>query len=174
MAAHRKSHSKVSNLKKAVFGFAAASLIAVGGVSTISAFSDSADSNITVKAGSIELQVNNTKSVAVALPTTLKPGETVPAKTFTISNKGTLPLTYTVKSATGAGELAGALNASIKTSASATAVSSKLNAVNIPATTLAPGATETFSITVNWPSTASDNNFQGKDGATTLEFVATS
>lgn len=174
MAAHRKSHSKVSNLKKAVFGFAAASLIAVGGVSTVSAFSDSAESNITVKAGSIDLQVGSAKSVAVPLSTTMKPGQTEPAKTFTISNKGTLPLTYTVKSAAGAGELAGALNASIKTGTNATPVSSKLNAVNITGVTLAPGTTETFSITVNWPSTASDNSFQGKDGATTLEFVATS
>ena len=77
MAAHRKSAAKISNLKKAVFSLAAVSLIAVGGVSTVSAFSDSAVSNVTVKAGTIDLQVNNTKSVAVAFPTTMKPGDKI-------------------------------------------------------------------------------------------------
>lgn len=174
MAAHRKSHSKVSNLKKAVFGFAAASLIAVGGVSTVSAFSDEATSNITVKAGTIDLKVGGTKSMAVTLPATMKPGDTATPPSFKVTNTGTIPLTYTVKTATGSGKLAEALNVTIKKTATDPGVTTKLNAVNIPATTLAAGASADFSMVVNWPSTASDNTYQGTDGATTLEFVAIS
>lgn len=175
MAAHKKSSAKVSNLKKAVFGFAAASLIAVGGVSTVSAFSDEATSNITVKAGTIDLQLNNAKTTTIALPTTMKPGDVLPAQTITVRNTGSIPLKYTVTSSSAAGSLADVLDVTIKKNvADTTGTKSKLSAVNIPSTSVAAGTTETFSVQVTWPQGSNDNSYQGKDGATTLNFVATS
>lgn len=172
MASHRKGPVKGKKLKGIAAGAAILSLFAMGSVATVSAFTDTADTKITVAAGSIDLQLNDVKSVTWAIGSTLKPGDTA-TKSIVVANKGTVPLNYTIKSATGSGTLASALDVTVTQGATA-GVKTKLNAVNRTVKTIAPGATETVKLDVVWTSTASDNTFQGASGNVTLDFAATS
>lgn len=174
MASHRKGPVKGKKLKGIAAGAAILSLFAMGSVATVSAFTDTADTKITVAAGTIDLQLDNVKTLTIPLGSTIKPGDVIPTKTITVANKGTIALNYTVKTAAaGSGTLASALDVTVTQGATA-GVKTKLNAVNRTVRTIAPGATEVVKLDVVWPSTGLDNTFQGASGNVTLDFAATS
>lgn len=173
-----RSASKSSWFKKAAIGTAVVAMAAVGGLSTVSAFSDSATSNVTVTAGSIGLKAGGSDTFNVAIPEVNKPGATV-TKQIVLTNTGTIPLTYTANTvAPTLNTLAAALDVTVTggTPAAAIGTTSKLNAFKITTPrTIAAGGTDTLNVTFTWPSgntAAVDNALQGKLGDSVITFTA--
>lgn len=165
-------------LKKVALPVVAAALVCAGGLAaaTVAGFTDSATSAISVKAGTIDMQLGSTKTFPLDFGSTMKPGETV-TKQIVVNNKGSLPLTYsaTTVGAT-SGALAGNLDVVVKAGATTLATGKKLNAVEVKEQTLAANTgTQTLDITVTWPdgTPAVDNALQGASGNTVLTFSAT-
>lgn len=172
MAAHRKNVKTDKGMfKKATIGLAVIASVTFGGVATQAGFTDTATSTVIAQAGSINLTVDTLKAVTLDLGSSWKPGDTT-SKTVTVRNNGSLPLTYKIAAAPNAGTLANVLDASVKTG-TATAVSTKLSAVSTANRTLAAGASETVTIAVTWNAGTQDNQYQGTDGTTVLNFTAT-
>lgn len=176
MKTNRDNSSKSSWLKKAAIGTAVAAMVSVGGISTIAAFSDTATSNVSVTAGNIELKVGGADSFAVALPEITKPG-TSATKTITVTNTGTLPLTYTANTvAPTENTLAPALDVTVTAGTPAVAIgtSSKLSAFKIPTQSIAAGGTQVLNVTFTWPNgtAAVDNALMGKKGDAVITFTA--
>lgn len=172
MSTSRKS-LKSGWAKKAVVGLAVTSIFAIGGAATISAFQDSATSDVTISSGSIDLNINDVKSYPLTFGTAWAPG-TSQTQSVTVSNQGTLPLDFsaTTVGAT-SGELAKALDVTVKRG-SETIASGKLNNLSIPSTELAANASVPLDITITWNSTGSDNDYMDANGNTTLLFSAAS
>lgn len=176
MKNNRDNASKSGWLKKAAIGTAVAAIVSVGGISTIAAFSDTATSNVTVTAGSIDLKVGGFDTFNVALPEITKPGTTV-TKQITVTNTGTLPLTYIANTvAPTANTLASALDVTVTTGTPAVAIgtASKLNAFKIPTQSIPAGGTQILDVKFTWAngSAAVDNALMGKSGDAVITFTA--
>lgn len=172
MAAHRKNVKTDKRwFRTTTIGLAVIASVTLGGVATQAGFTDTSTSTVIVQGGSIDLSVDNTKSAVLDLGKTWKPGDTT-SKTVTVKNSGTLPLTYKIASAPNPGTLANVLDASVKTG-TANAVTTKLSAISTANRTLAAGASETVTIAVTWTAGTQDNQYQGADGTTVLNFTAT-
>lgn len=175
MARHRLESNKNTLVKKLAVSLAAFTLLSVGGVATVSSFTDSATSTVTAKAGSVSLTALNPSAVAtINFGNTLKPdGVAGAAQTINVKNTGTLPILFDIQSATSPapGKLAEILDVTV-TAGGNTPVTTKLKSINTPNYSLAAGATMVVTFTPKWISTASDDTYQGTDGATTLNFLA--
>lgn len=176
MARHRLENNKSTVVKKLTVGLAALTLLSVGGIATVSSFTDSATSTVTAKAGTVSLTALNPSSVAtINFGTTLKPdGVAGAAQTINVKNTGTLPIYFDIQTATtpAPGKLAEILDVTVAAGAN-TPVTTKLKSINTPNYSLAAGATMAVTFTPKWTSTAADDTYQGTDGATTLNFFAT-
>lgn len=174
MARHKlKSNSNFK--KKLAVSAVAFAFLSVGGIATVSSFTDSATSTVTAKAGTVILTVDGATTSSIDFGTTLKPdGVAGAAKSIIVRNAGTLPLNFDIQSATSPvpGKLAEILDVSVKAGTN-TAVSTKLKSINTPSYALAAGASMTVTFTPTWISTAADDTYQGAVGNTTLTFSAT-
>lgn len=173
MAAHRKNvTTDKRGFKIATLGVALMASLTVGGVATFAGFTDTASSTITAQAGTINLTVDNSKAMTLDLGSAWKPGDTT-SKTVTVRNTGTIPLNYKITATPNTGAtLAPILDATVKTG-TATAVASKLSTISTANRTIAAGGSETVVIGVTWNPGTTDNQFQGTDGTTVLNFTAT-
>jgi hypothetical protein len=167
-----------SMLTKFAVGAVAVSALAVGGIATVSAYSDSATSSVTVQAGDINLQLGGAKTLPIDLGQNIKPGASY-VKTFTINNTGSLPLTYTAATTTSAGNLAPVIDVNIKdvtVPATPTAIGTakKLNAVAFPSKTIAAGAKQDVEMTFTWANGAAgaENALMDQLGSSTITFTA--
>lgn len=171
---HSAKTSDPSKFKKLVMGVAVLGIVSVGSVATVSAFSSSATSNVTVTAGSIDLKVGGQDTFAVDLPEIVKPGDTI-TKTVIVTNTGTLPLKYTAStSAIAANTLAPVIDVVVTPTPGTALASKKLNALTLPETTIAAGGTQTLSMKFTWPNgtAAVDNALMGKKGDSIITFTA--
>lgn len=174
--ATQKTKREHSKFKKAVVGVGLASLLAAGGIASYAGFTDTSNANVTVGSGTVDLKLNDSESTTLAFGSGWLPGKS-DTKTVTVKNAGNLPLKYTVAAATPTtNTLANKLTAKVTINgATTTAYNGALSGLSIPtasAQSLAPGATHTFKIDVNWTEGADDNNYQGKSGDTVLTFSA--
>jgi hypothetical protein len=161
-------------VKKLTVSAVAFTLLSFGSIATVSAFSDSATSTVTAKAGTVILTVNAAATTTLNFGATLKPdGVAGTVQNITVKNAGTLPLTFDIQSATtpAPGKLAEILDVTV-TPAGYASYSAKLKSINTPSYTLAAGASMVVGFSAKWTSTAADDTYQGADGATTLNFTA--
>lgn len=166
--------SDPSKFKKLVMGVAVLGIVSVGSVATVSAFSSSATSNVTVTAGSIDLKVGGADTFPISLSEINKPGTTV-TKTVTVSNPGTLPLKYTATtSAIAANTLAPVIDVVVTPQGGTALASKKLNALTLPETTIAAGGSQTLTMVFTWPDRTSvlDNPLMGAKGDAVITFNA--
>lgn len=166
--------SKPSNFKKIVTGAAVLGILSIGSIATISAFSDTATSNVSVTAGSIGLNIGGVESFPINLSEITKPGDTV-TKTVILNNTGTLPLKYTgTTSAIPANTLAPVIDVVVKPTGGTALASKKLNALTFPEATIAGSASQTLELTFTWPqgTAAVDNALMGKKGDAIITFNA--
>lgn len=167
-------------LTKLAIGAAAVSLLAVGGVATVSAFSDSATSTVTVAAGDINLQLGTVKAITLDLGQNVKPGMTSVVQTIVVNNKGSLPLTYTAATGGVTGTLPAQINVTVRDmTVPATPVAiggaMKMSTIALPSKVIAANSSQTVEITYAWPNGAAgaENAFMNATGNAVLTFSAT-
>jgi predicted ribosomally synthesized peptide with SipW-like signal peptide len=173
-------------------------LLALGALSgvvwagTFAAFSDSGTADATFSAGTVDLMINGTGSGAYSFTSlstsNMKPTDVVYAP-LTIKNNGSLNFTYGMTTSTGSTtttSLADALTVGVRAVA-ATCDASNFNASTdtlvADGTALASGTFSSRSLSasgseilcfkVAFPSTGSDNTYQGADTQVTFSFSAT-
>lgn len=171
---HSAKSSRSDRFKKIVMGAAILGVVSVGSVATVSAFSSSATSNVTVTAGSIDLKVGGADTFPISLSEINKPSATV-TKTVTVSNPGTLPLKYTAStSAIAANILAPVIDVVVTPQGGTAMASQKLNKLALPETTLAAGGSQTYTMVFTWPNgtAAVDNALMGAKGDAVITFNA--
>lgn len=180
MATHRaENNTKKSNTKlyqKTIGALACVSLLAVGGVATISSFTDTGAATITSTAGEIELLLGATgtvKTATLALGSTLVPGATIPPQSLVIRNPGTIIMKYSGAISGTPGPLAAAMNVTVTDGATAV-YTGKANTIAIPERALAAKGTHTLVFTYTWADggAGADNSLMGASGATTLAINA--
>lgn len=166
-------------LTKLAIGAAAVSLLAVGGVATVSAFSDSATSTVTVAAGDINLQLGTLKAINLDLGQNIKPGATT-TQTIVVNNKGSLPLTYTAATAGVTGTLPALINVTVRdmtVPATPVAIGSgmKMSTIALPSKTIAANSSQTLEIVYTWPNggAGAENAQMNATGGAVLTFSAT-
>jgi predicted ribosomally synthesized peptide with SipW-like signal peptide len=167
-------------LTKLAIGAAAVSLLAVGGVATVSAFSDSATSTVTVAAGDINLQLGTLKAINLDLGQNIKPGATT-TQTIVVNNKGSLPLNYTAATAGVTGTLPALINVTVRdmtVPATPVAIGSgmKMSTIAItPARSIAANSSQTLEIVYTWPNggAGAENAQMNATGNAVLTFSAT-
>lgn len=166
-------------LTKLAIGAAAVSMLAVGGIATVSAFTDSATSTVTVAAGDINLQLGTLKAINLDLGQNIKPGATT-TQTIVVNNKGSLPLTYTGATAGVTGTLPALINVTVRdmtVPATPVAIGSgmKMSTIALPSKTIAAGGSQTLEIVYTWPNGAAgaENAQMNATGNAVLTFSAT-
>lgn len=175
MSVKHRGKTKASLYQKIIGTAAALSLLSVGAVATVSAFSDTGTASITATAGKIEVQMGGgaTKAVTIPLGATLVPGVTIPVKDLIIKNNGTVPMKYTAAVGTTTGNLASTMTVKIM-NGTVEVYSGKANAIVIPEQTIEAGVTQTLKMTYVWANgtAAVDNALMGTSGNTTLNISA--
>lgn len=168
-----------TTLAKIAAGSAAIAMLAVGGVATVSAFTDSATSTVTVGAGNIDLQLGTTKALTLDLGQNIKPGFTQ-VQTIVVNNKGSLPLTYTGATGGVTGTLPALINVTMRdmtvpATPVAIGTATKMNTISLPSKTIPAGGSQTVEITYTWPNGGAgvENAQQNAAGNAVLTFSAT-
>lgn len=175
---HRGKGTKNKKILASLLVLAATGVAGVG--ATTSAFTDEATATTTVTAGTIDLKVNDTKSVTFHLGTAgtkWAPGMTQ-TSTLTLKNSGTLPMTVNMATTT-TGSTTGLANKLTTTITNTTGTpevlqpsvimkNAKITNLVIPA-----GGTAALKIDAVWPTGTNDNTFAGKTDTVTYTFSAT-
>lgn len=166
-------------LAKVAVGAAAVSMLAVGSIATVSAFSDSATSTVTVGSGDINLKIGAVKTVNLDLGQNIKPGFTQ-TQTLVLNNTGSLPLTYT-GATTSTGTLPPLINVVVRditVPATPATIGSGMKMSNLaitPARTIAAGGSQTIEIVYTWPNggAGAENAQMQATGNSVLTLTAT-
>lgn len=170
-----KLERKGNSARKLMVSALAFTLLSAGGVATVSSFSSSSTATVTATAGTVSISALNPSSAAtINFGVGLKPdGVAGAAQTINVKNTGNLPIYFDIQTATtpAPGKLAEILDVTVTAGANAP-ITTKLNAVNTPNYALTAGATMAVTFVPKWTSSASDDTYQGTDGATTLNFIA--
>lgn len=174
MARHRSDPNRNFFIRKTLVFSASIALVTSGAVATYAGFLDTGSSTVNVQAGTIDLTLDGQQTnVPVNFGNDLRPGMASVQKTIRVKNAGSIPMNWSVKAATGAGPLAPKLR-TVLTVGSSTLQTTTLSSVSTSNRILAAGAEEILTLTVTWPPSTTDNEFQGASANTTLVFTATS
>lgn len=174
---------KGSLRKKILASLAVLTVTGVVGVgATMSALTDSATTNVTVDAGTINLQTNTGGVDSKSTPLYFNVDEWYPgatdSKTFKLKNKGTLPINVNLVTTASGGTtgLASKLTTTITNTTSVYVVLSPKGTLMRSATfsnlRINAGQEVTLKVDVVWTSGADDNNWAGKTDTVTYTFNA--
>lgn len=175
--------------KIVAFSALSATLLVGGGLATSALLSDGGTTTINVASGNIDFQLQGdsspvSKTITLDDVNGLQPGDTF-TKTITVSNEGSLPLKYDLKSAS-VGEADKPLGAAIKVNVTAAATDNagvdstdvtvqgqSLNAIDLGAPVIVgAGKSKDITVSATWVPGASDNALQKKTANTVLTFTA--